>query len=249
MTADADRYHFSDFTHSNYSRLIQLAKERFEFTTYDDFEGQAGFVLWRHDVDFSISCAHTLASLENELDVVATYFLYLHSEFYNLIGETTARLVREIVAMGHRIGLHFSPAFYDLTSEAELDIFLAREKEILSNIFGVDIGVFSFHNPNELILSWDRKSYANLKNTYSKTFKTDISYCSDSNGYWRYARLEEVLRDPSVRCLQVLTHPGWWQKQSLSPRDRINNILKIHTESVQKNYDIGLEVDKRLNIR
>ena len=41
-------------------------------------------ILWRHDVDFSIHRASSLAKIENELGVKATYFLKLHSEFYNL---------------------------------------------------------------------------------------------------------------------------------------------------------------------
>ena len=30
-------------------------------------------------------------------------------------------------------------------------------------------------------------------NTYAKYFKENVEYCSDSNGYWRYKRLEDFL--------------------------------------------------------
>ena len=49
----------------------------------------------------------SLAKIENELGVKATYFLKLHSEFYNLFEKSIFEKVLKIIEFGHNIGLHF----------------------------------------------------------------------------------------------------------------------------------------------
>ena len=50
---------------------------------------------------------------------------------------------------------------------------------------------------------------------------TATPYVSDSNGYWRFERLPEVLAAGAHERLHVLTHPEWWQEEAMSPRERI----------------------------
>ena len=50
---------------------------------------------------------------------------------------------------------------------------------------------------------------------------TRYDYVSDSNGYWRFRRLDAVLADADVERLHVLTHPEWWPPEPMSPRARL----------------------------
>jgi len=59
-------YCFSYFTRENYRNLIRLARERRVFENYSHLTNKGNFVLWRHDVDFSMHSACRLAKIEAE---------------------------------------------------------------------------------------------------------------------------------------------------------------------------------------
>jgi hypothetical protein len=107
----------------------------------------------------------------------------------------------------------------------------------LKESFDVVIYAFSFHEPKRNHLAYEKSFYGGLVNCYFSKFKNDVPYCSDSNGYWRFRRLHEVLESGSDNCLQVLTHPGWWQKESMPPRQRVVRCVYGRAEAVIKNYD------------
>ena len=118
-----------------------------------------------------------------------------------------------------------------------------------SSAFGLRPAAFSFHNPTEFLLLWERDTYGGLINCYSRTFKTTIPYCSDSNGYWRFRRLRDALESAQDPRLQVLTHPGWWQEVPLHPRERIFRSVYGRALDIMNLYDVVLhaEVIGKLN--
>src|SRR6266513_2864721 len=113
----AEQFRFSDFTRSNYRKLLGLAKQRYVFRSFENFIRGESFVLWRHDVDFSMHAAARLAEIEHDEGVQATYFVHLHNEFYNLLESTTWARLKRIIAQGHSIGLHFDAHFYRAVSK------------------------------------------------------------------------------------------------------------------------------------
>lgn len=219
-----------DFTEESYRRLLRLAKEKYEFTSYSSIPWGNRFVLWRHDCDYSINRAHAIARIEVSEGVRSTFFLNPHCAYYNLFEKSQYMLVHEIVEMGHEIGLHFDASFYGASNEAQLFDRLRAEADVLQNLFGVRPESFSFHNPAASDLEQDAETYCGMVNCYSSRFKTEVSYCSDSNGYWRFRRLEDVLQQASEPSLQILTHPEWWQKTAMPPRKRI--FRSVHGRSV-----------------
>jgi hypothetical protein len=246
--SSADRYVLEDFTRDNYRRMLRLAAEAYTFKGYTDFNRNERFILWRHDIDFSPHSARELARIEAQEGVQATYFLLLHSGFYNLLEREVTDCVREIMELGHSLGLHFDSEFYGLESEGDLERHLDFERDFLEKIFACEIHVFSFHNPTPFAMACQRWQYADLINTYAKYFQEHVGYCSDSNGYWRFRRLEDVLRGGEDERLQVLTHPVWWRDNIMSPRERIQRCV---TERATKNmawYDDQLRISERKNI-
>jgi hypothetical protein len=244
----ADQYYFSDFTIGHYKRCLDLALKNYEFICYPEAKEKENFILWRHDVDFSMHVARKLAEIENEKGVRSTYFIYPHCEFYNVLEKEVFLLVKEIQKLGHKIGLHFDSHFYNIQSSSQLDEALNKEKKLLIDFFEAEIEVFSFHNNNTFTMSCEDWSYGGLINTYAKFFKKDVGYCSDSHGIWRFSRLSNVLEDAEHRKLQVLTHPEWWQDTPMAPRQRIKRCIEGRAAKNLKYYDDLLTSMGRLNI-
>jgi hypothetical protein len=245
----AARYHFADFTRENYRRLLRLAKEKYAFRTYGAFDKSERFVLWRHDVDFSMHAARRLARIEAEEGVRATYFINIHSEFYNAFENEVSECVRDIVGAGHELGVHFDATYYGVSSEAGLDDLIAREGRIIAEIFGSPPAAVAFHNPTVLGLGWQAWSYGGLVNTYARYFQTEVGYCSDSNGYWRHRRLEDVLNAASDPRLQVLTHDAWWQDEPMSPMERVERCIEGRAKKTREEYrDLFRRNPDRVNV-
>ncbi len=236
-----------DFTLKSYRESLTLAKEKYTFASYDNIPWGQRFILWRHDCDISLNRGHSLALIEASQGISATYFLNPHCDFYNLFEYSQYRIVLDIIKMGHQIGLHFDTEFHNTRDENDLSKKIISEAAILENAFGVRPVAFSFHNPIAKHLSFEAESYGGLINCYSRRFKEEVPYCSDSNGYWRFRRLKDVLSAGTDSCLQVLTHPGWWQDSPMPPRQRIFRSLYGRAQSALCKYDLSLNSHGRQN--
>jgi hypothetical protein len=245
----ARKYNFADFTFRNYRRLLDIAGRNHKFRTYTDFKKEENFVLWRHDIDFSMHSTRSMARIEAEKGIRATYFLLPHSEFYNLLEKEIFDIVKEIIGLGHEIGLHFDSHFYSITSENEIGRHLKKEKDFLEGLISKKIEVFSFHNTEPFTMNCKKWKYAGLVNTYAEYFQDNVKYCSESNGYWRHKRLEDILTDPGWRRLQVLTHPGWWQAKPMPPFKRVLRCIDGRAKKTLKTYLTCLAESGRKDIR
>jgi hypothetical protein len=235
-TENSRRYHFADFTRENYAALIRLALEKYRPVTYGEACPAGRCVLWRHDLDFSLHAGLKLAEIEAREGMTATYFFLLHSEFYNLLERECITVARRILRFGHRLGLHFDHEFWGVRDEAGLERSLVLEKSLLEEVFHQPVEAFSFHIPDETSARYEADRYCGLVNAYSSYFKTQVGYCSDSNGYWRHRRLAEVLSEGADARLQVLTHPEYWQDSIMSPRERVERCIQGRAEKVRGWY-------------
>jgi hypothetical protein len=248
MVSLALQYRYSDFTHKNYRELLRLAARRFEFRGFENFRDASDFIIWRHDVDASMHAARNLAHIEAEEGVRATYFLSINNPLYNLFEADVAACVKEIVSLGHDIGVHFDISAYPCESLADLERALLLERNMLQGFFQADVRAFSFHNPDARAFGFEEDSYAGMANAYARSTRESVSYCSDSNGYWRYRPLDEVLRDRDIQKLQVLTHPEWWTEDEMSPRERITYCIEGRARAAHKRYDEMLRRYGRENV-
>ena len=249
LTSLSLQYNIDDFTITEYVDLLRIAQLNYRFIKYDEIESSTNFVLWRHDCDISLNRALRLAEIEHDRNIYTTYFLNPHCQFYNLLEKSQSKIVENILGLGHDVGLHFDAAFYDISSENQLDDLVAQEAEYLKRWFGTPIIVFSFHNPTEFLLTCEKNKYGDLINCYSSTFKQKVSYCSDSNGYWRFRRLRNVLESALDANIQILTHPEWWQEEPMLPRARVLRSVECRGAAIMESYDASLEKDGRRNIR
>ena len=94
---------YKDFTERHYKEILQETKGRYRFAFFGD-NGEDPHVLWRHDLDASVHRAVRLAEIEKDCGVCSTYFVRLHSEFYNLLEGAVYDRILRITRMGHRAG-------------------------------------------------------------------------------------------------------------------------------------------------
>ena len=240
---------FNDFLETHYRELLCQARKSYTFATYECIPWGERFVLWRHDVDYSLNRALRLARIEAEMGVRATYFINPRSDFYNLFETTQVSAVRSILDLGHEVGLHFDSACHQGSGDSSLESGLHCDARLISSVFGISLAAFSFHNPDAADLRCDEELYGGLINCYSRRFRTEVGYCSDSNGFWRFRRLMDVLEVASDRCLQVLTHPGWWQSKLMAPRSRILRCVYGRAAATMRAYDQVLIDGQRANLR
>ena len=243
-----EKYNFSDFTERHYRKLLKIAKKKYDFEFFHT-NNKSHHVLWRHDVDFSAHRALRLAEIEHELDVKSTFFFRIHGEFYNIFEQPTYKKIQKIISLGHEIGIHFEYFFYDnIKSKSVLDQKLKFEKNILEKTFNVKIKAFSFHNPEmKNALRINENKLVGMINTYGKSIKKKYHYCSDSMGYWRFERLEDVLLSNIDKNLHVLTDPEWWQKTPMSPSQRFQRCVEKRADFCRATWKAPILNHKRMN--
>jgi len=260
-------YHYQDFTDSNYRRLLGVAKRSYEFINVRNYRWDGGgkVIINRHDLDASVHRAAKMSAIEKEEGVSSVYFVYLHSCFYNVFEKGVTELLKEIADNGHEIGLHYEPWFYGLdysgagaggearecantSVRQEFEHYLIYEKEIIETLMGVKVSAFSFHNPDRGgWTSFGDETACGLINMYSDYFKENYGYCSDSDGYWRYRRLEDVLLKAEEDRLQILTHPESWTPGVMKPRERVQRCAEGRLESAMRQHDDRLKAMGRVN--
>lgn len=215
----------NDFTEANYIRLLKLAVSKYRFVGYGE-EPVEPYAIWRHDVDYSPHRALAFARIEAELGVRCAYHILISGRYYNVFEPDVAAIFRKIGSLGHEIGLHFD---MDVLADGEQSTFLDRislEKTIVEAVSGMPVTTMSFHN---YVLHETRLEPADqicgMLNTSTGRFQQGYKYVSDSNGIWRYDRLEDVLSAESFPRLHVLTHPVWWTPEAMSPVERLRRVV------------------------
>ena len=242
------KYHFEDFTESHYKLLLKTAKKNYSFEKFGN-RAKGQHIILRHDVDLSVHRSLSLAKIEKKFNISSTYFFRLRCEFYNIFEKSIVSRINEIIDLGHEIGLHFDLSFYKNKTQSEMLNDLKWEKKILSELLDKEISVFSFHNPDMgSALSIEDYRLSGMINAYAKKFKQSYHYISDSNGYWRYLRLYDLLKKADKKRIQILIHPGWWQKTVMPPRKRVIRCIEERSKCTLETYDAILKKSKRKNI-
>ena len=183
-------------------------------------------VIFRHDIDYDVNKALTLARLEREHEINSTYFVLVTSDFYNVFSRSSAEALRGIVACGHEIGLHFDEVRYP---EAAGDIDSVRgkirqEAKLLEEAVGTPVKCVSMHRPSPLILESDLE-IPGMVNSYGKTFFKEFKYLSDSRRRWREP-VDEIVASGQQRRLHILTHPFWYQEAPISLGETVKTFIE-----------------------
>jgi hypothetical protein len=198
------------FTISEYTTLIgDLLRNGYVSRPVEEIaepnDGQALYL--RHDVDVHITGIDRIGRIEADLGAVATYYVPLTLPFNPFFPENAA-ILRELVAMGHRLGLHYDLATYpdgETAARERLD----REAVALGEITGVMPRTVCMHNPS--LNGDDRfRDVDAYVNPHDPRYADGLLYVSDSCRAWRDEELLRCLgQNPPPRLL-LNTHPELW---------------------------------------
>jgi hypothetical protein len=233
-----------DFTESHYMEVLRVAAGRFDFEPFGTTSAEP-HVLWRHDLDFSVHRAVRLAEIEASLGVRSTYFFMLTSDFYNLLEADVLARARAIADLGHWCGLH-----YDVgapVGPGSLDDRAAWQRGILETMLDRSVQAVSFHNPTVAGFDVDATTVGGMVSAYGAEVRATYRYISDSNGFWRFDRLADVVASDEPR-VHVLTHPAWWQRDPMPPRSRVVRCIDGRAGAAIRRYDQLLATNGRTNL-
>jgi hypothetical protein len=208
------------FDLAHYGELLAAAKSGgYRFAVFDR-EPAPGDLLLRHDVDLSLDAALTLAGLEAEAGVQATYFLMTQSVFYNLASPEGEHALGRLRELGHRVGHH---AVYP---RLELD-----------DRFDP---VVAWHNPDPEFM---REPLDGALNVMQPGYFDPDHYRSDSNQHWRSGCPHEELAAGSFEWLQLLTHPEIWAYPGETMRATMLAMLEA-----ERRRDLDRLADDRIDL-
>jgi hypothetical protein len=158
----------------------------YRFSTFSE-SPEPGRLFLRHDIDLTLDAALTMARLEAERGVVATYLLMTESLFYNLASPEGRETIEELRALGHPVGLH--AVYPNVVLDERFD------------------AVVAWHNPEPAYMT---DPIPGAVNVMSEPYFTPQTYRSDSNQHWRMGDPRHELRGGAFPWLQLLIHPAIW---------------------------------------
>jgi hypothetical protein len=179
-------------------------------------------ILLRHDIEYSVECAYEMAQVEQRLGVKSSYFVLVHSVFYNPFSPNNTRMLLEMVEMGHEIGLHYETYYFE---DRGLNVVegIRSDANYLGQVLGVDIKSVSQHRPaRSSVVEGIGMHYVDA---YRHDLIYELFYISDSGVKWRNINLMECLG--KHKRIHALLHPDYW---NFSERDDLPSMYRKITK-------------------
>ncbi len=233
-----------DFTRAGYRELLKAFLARgYRATGYETCRRDEPDLILRHDLDFAPELALPMAEIEADLGMPAAYFILLETPFYTVRDAPVRAAIKEVIALGHEVGLHFDAAAGEDKAEA-LDKAAFEQCAVLEDIAGAPVRMISFHRPAKQLLG-RAEEIGGRRHTYQPRFFSEMGYCSDSRGLWRFGHPLEHEAVSESRALQLLTHPIWWANDDGGNREaaltrlvtRFGDRIKPAIADVVSGYD------------
>lgn len=208
------------FTYSVYTTLLRYLKTKWEIVKFIDAYNKPPhlpFLLLRHDMDSFTDSALNLAKIEKEEGVNSTFFYLCSSPLYNIHDPKVVDSIREIVSLGHDIGLHYDSSIYLRYSKTILDG-LNSEAAYLEEIIGTKIKVISQHDP--------RVKEPILESRYIEAYK-DLPfdcYISDARRQWSTG-LNNLFTKDTPKAVHMVIHPPLWSEQFIDNSEITDHVF------------------------
>jgi hypothetical protein len=198
------------FKFEAYVKLLKRLKQRYKIVPFCEVKDEdKSFLILRHDIDASIKVALKMARLERRLGVRSTYFVMFSNKLYNVLEKDNLEALRNLVKLGHEIGLHYDVPTYekygrDLRETLETEIALL-ERLIAQKVFSI-----APHNVSLMTGEDPFKNIVEYMNVYAPRFHQN--YVSDSCRAWYPEHLGQLLNFKHEK-IQVLIHPFLWTEK------------------------------------
>lgn len=228
------RYRLPEFSLDKYAdllnRLIGVGYQFQKVNQMCDFpQGKVAYL--RHDVDLHISLISEMALTEKNFGISATYFVPLTLHF-NLFYPTNQNILRQLVEMGHEIGLHYDMETYPLDPE-EARRHLDWEVGVLAKVIEQPVHSISMHNPCKGQPDPFRE-IDEYVHPHDPRYQDNLLYVSDSCRAWCDASLLTCFGPNPPRKLLLNVHPELWLDGSVD--DRIQYLDRVLTKNATRQH-------------
>jgi hypothetical protein len=199
----------ASFTRTGYRAMLESAlRSGYVFAAFDDPAAQSArrVCLLRHDVDADLGAALEIARIEAEVGVRSTFFIMLRSPLYNALGRANQQLAREILDLGHWLGLHYDLAFAP-GAQRTAEAWIALEAETLGAMYGAPVRAVSFHQPMLAEKAPGELAPLNLVSAFDYP---GFTYVSDANKALKMGAFVDLFESAAVAHLHLCIHPIWW---------------------------------------
>ena len=231
------------FSYSEYRNTIKLVQSYFpiyDFKHILDYKPSV-FCVLRHDIEFSVDRALTMARIEaEELGVKSTYTVQLRNNTYNALSQKNIEAIKEIKGLGHSIGLHQNPP---AMGDDELVDYILKDIETLEHYYDFEVDRFAFHRCGsypELLEKY--VEVPNKINCYAKEFfhyfkgtkpdKIHVHYLADSNHKWKYGHPMYVDYSTYPFRMQLLIHPYSWTENGYENINNFSRLIRERTDEL-----------------
>lgn len=214
------------FSQPAYRDLITLAlAEGYCCVPFRDaLETAPKTMILRHDIDFSIAAALTMAECEADLGVRSTYFVMAANDYYNPFAKSNRKRLKQIVSFGHEVGLHWDSSIYP-ADQTKMVLQFRHEVDALSDVVETSIISASQHIPTDSPL-FDVEGHITHE-AYSKKWRARFSYVSDSSMSWRVKTPWDLIRKGVD--IHFLSHPLWWFVEGECRNEKLRNAIISET--------------------
>lgn len=209
------------FTTDDYRSALEIGLERFDtigsaetVLSLAEAESKGSLLFLRHDCERDLGNALRMAEIEHNLGIQTTYFIRVHSEYYNPLLPQERQIIRAIRDLGHEIGLHYEPRFYE-TQGLGLIEGIEQDRSILRMVVGQDslLRTMSPHQPTLSPPDFQELARHDLVDVYTHPAFRSLRYYSDSGMKWREKTLHDAAE--TERCCQFLIHPDFWNDKEV----------------------------------
>lgn len=244
------------FNLDSYTFLLEsLLDQNYAFTSFDNISPERKIIL-RHDIDHCLESALEIASLEKSMGISAYFYFLIGSPYYNPLHPSNRLVIKQIAALGHRVGLHYDISIYpELIEMAEketnlihgkqflssMEKSILREKNILEEIAQTKVESYSFHRPLKGFFAHEFE-IGDMYSAYDRRFTKEISYCSDSLAIWSYGYPLDREDIKGGKSCQLLIHPIWWTSPHGDYRTKYDQYLDKLTKEIR--HDFYSQVNK-----
>ena len=190
----------------------------------------------RHDVAVSPQCALRLARIEAEQGVRATYFFHVTGDCYSVLSSFTQSALREIVSLGHEIGLGWSAARMP-TGPADFDRDFRLQVRLLESTADTKVRCAAQEDAPANAPSDVARLIATVAD--DPRYVVDIPYVSDCDRVFR----QPLTVIESFAAVQLHLHPLYWATEGLSIADSF--LRAVALEQAELALSIGREIAAR----
>ena len=224
-----------DFSLHHYFEVLNDAKKNYDYIgplkNLNKHKKNDTFIVLRHDVDISLEHALKIAQLESDSELHSTFFILLHSPFYNIFTKKNVSIISKISSLGHEIGLHYDTDFLSKSLKNARKQ-LKNEARILEDITGQKIISITQHNPTTTT-KLNPKLITGFLDAMNNSLTKNAVYISDSVQNWRKGCMCNHVG--KISKLHILTHPIWWQE--------IPTNLHVILKNMKENYKLDIDTD------